>query len=312
MAHPKGRKLPDYLRSVWTEWITPHDYGLWHDHSTPTLAGQVQEAAGLAAPHEEAPEPAFEEAPPAHRSPSPLHATAPRLASPVARARARAEEFEDLFAPEEELVGGGAGRGGSPPPLPRPSSAPRQSAAVTAAPTAAAAAAAAATAPKRALTPAAAALQSPMQKAKKQKGPVATAPRASSGVNSPSWMLSPPPQPIKTPLVDKVRGAVVSALSVALDTALAPIDAMNTHALQTLARAPKSAQKSTSQKPAAGSPAAGKAAAEAVVEAAAAAAAPASLPAGVTRDKNGYLREGAHPMKKARAAELGLKYHLTP
>ena len=37
-----------------------------------------------------------------------------------------------------------------------------------------------------------------------------------------------------------------------------------------------------------------------------------TLPSGVTRDKRGNLREGSHPMKKTRALELGLSYHVSP
>jgi len=37
-----------------------------------------------------------------------------------------------------------------------------------------------------------------------------------------------------------------------------------------------------------------------------------ALPPGVSRDKRGNLRENGHPMKKARADEMRLSYHLSP
>ena len=43
MAHQK--KLKEDLRSVWNEWSTPHDWGLWQDNPKPTA---VEEVLGLA------------------------------------------------------------------------------------------------------------------------------------------------------------------------------------------------------------------------------------------------------------------------
>ena len=51
------RKLEEDLRSVWEEWSTPHDYGLWHETKTPTVLSTAEEATGIAPPP---PEPAVE------------------------------------------------------------------------------------------------------------------------------------------------------------------------------------------------------------------------------------------------------------
>ena len=39
MAHQK--KLKEDLRSVWNEWSTPHDWGLWQDNPKPTAVEEV-------------------------------------------------------------------------------------------------------------------------------------------------------------------------------------------------------------------------------------------------------------------------------
>jgi hypothetical protein len=46
MAHQK--KLKEDLRSVWNEWSTPHDWGLWQDNPKPTAVEEV--LGGAAAP----------------------------------------------------------------------------------------------------------------------------------------------------------------------------------------------------------------------------------------------------------------------
>lgn len=53
----RKKKLEDELRSVWEEWATPHEYGLYHDHKEETMGGSVLEAVGAKAPHEPAPDP---------------------------------------------------------------------------------------------------------------------------------------------------------------------------------------------------------------------------------------------------------------
>ena len=54
---PQRKRLEDELRSVWAEWSTPHDYGLWHDHTVPGPVEAVEEAAGLIKGQEDAPAP---------------------------------------------------------------------------------------------------------------------------------------------------------------------------------------------------------------------------------------------------------------
>ena len=39
MAHQK--KMKEDLRSIWNEWSTPHDWGLWQDNPKPTAAQEV-------------------------------------------------------------------------------------------------------------------------------------------------------------------------------------------------------------------------------------------------------------------------------
>ena len=53
----RKKKLEDELRSVWEEWATPHDYGLYHDHKEEIMGDNVLEAVGAKAPHEPAPDP---------------------------------------------------------------------------------------------------------------------------------------------------------------------------------------------------------------------------------------------------------------
>ena len=45
---PQRKRLEDDLRSVWAEWSTPHDYGLWHEHKEPTPVEQVEQTLLLA------------------------------------------------------------------------------------------------------------------------------------------------------------------------------------------------------------------------------------------------------------------------
>jgi hypothetical protein len=55
---PQRKRLEDDLRSVWAEWSTPHDYGLWHEHKEPTTVEKVEETLLLAPPQPPpAPEP---------------------------------------------------------------------------------------------------------------------------------------------------------------------------------------------------------------------------------------------------------------
>lgn len=61
-------KLEDELRAVWAEWSAPPDYGLWHEHKVPTAIEATEEAIGLKAKDEPAPEPA--DLTPAHSSAS--------------------------------------------------------------------------------------------------------------------------------------------------------------------------------------------------------------------------------------------------
>jgi hypothetical protein len=54
---PLRKRLEDELRSVWAEWSTPHDYGLWHDHTVPGPVEAAEEAVGLIKGQEDAPAP---------------------------------------------------------------------------------------------------------------------------------------------------------------------------------------------------------------------------------------------------------------
>lgn len=51
----RKRRVEDDLRSVWSEWSTPHDYGLWHNHVETTAGEQVLETVGITSPQEPAP-----------------------------------------------------------------------------------------------------------------------------------------------------------------------------------------------------------------------------------------------------------------
>lgn len=51
----RKRRVEDDLRSVWSEWSTPHDYGLWHNHVESTAGEQVLESVGVVKPQESAP-----------------------------------------------------------------------------------------------------------------------------------------------------------------------------------------------------------------------------------------------------------------
>jgi hypothetical protein len=54
---PQRKRLEDELREVWAEWSAPPDYGLWHEHKETTTVEKAEEAIGLKAKVEAAPEP---------------------------------------------------------------------------------------------------------------------------------------------------------------------------------------------------------------------------------------------------------------
>lgn len=113
MAHQK--KLKEDLRSVWNEWSTPHDWGLWQDNPKPTAVEEV--LGGADAP----PEPevgaeaggAVEVVDAAPPSPAP-HTPAPKSKSGGGGGGGAPKEEEE----EEEEGGGGGGGGGGAPKVP--------------------------------------------------------------------------------------------------------------------------------------------------------------------------------------------------
>ena len=65
---PQQKRLEDELRAVWLEWSSPPDYGLWREHKETTTVEKAEEAVGLKAKEESAPEPI--DVAPAHSSAS--------------------------------------------------------------------------------------------------------------------------------------------------------------------------------------------------------------------------------------------------
>ena len=80
------RKLEDDLRAVWLEWSAPPDYGLWHEHKESTTVEKAEEAVGLKAKEEAAPEPP---------DLTPAHSSASVGGGGAAAASSRAEEEDE-------------------------------------------------------------------------------------------------------------------------------------------------------------------------------------------------------------------------
>jgi hypothetical protein len=115
MAHQK--KLKEDLRSVWNEWSTPHDWGLWQDNPKPTAVEEV--LGGADAP----PEPdvgaeaggAIELAADAPASPEPEHGHGQEHGHGHGSGSGSSHKEEEE---EEEEGGGGGGGGGGAPKVP--------------------------------------------------------------------------------------------------------------------------------------------------------------------------------------------------
>lgn len=82
---PQRKRLEDDLRSVWEEWSTPHDYGLWHEHKEPTIVEKAAEAVGASQPEEKAPEPPSEFAPASSEPPHGGAGSTPAAKQPDAK-----------------------------------------------------------------------------------------------------------------------------------------------------------------------------------------------------------------------------------
>ena len=116
MAHQK--KLKEDLRSVWNEWSTPHDWGLWQDNPKPTAVEEVLGGAGAPPKPEVGAEAggAIEQAAdaPAPASPEPAHGHGQEHGHGHGSGSGSSHKEEEEKEEKEEEEGGGGGGGGTP------------------------------------------------------------------------------------------------------------------------------------------------------------------------------------------------------